>query len=457
MLLLYLLTSIISAFELRNYKNKNRYVDYKAMLTFQALPSVSIIAPAYNEEKTIIDNIKCLLSLMYKDYEIIVVNDGSTDNTLKKVIEYFDLIKTERAFESNLDCAPIRAIYQSTKPAFSHLVVVDKENGGKADALNAGINLSANELFLALDVDCIIESDAILKMVKPFIDDPKKIVIASGGVVRIANSCEVVNGRITKVRYPRNIWAKFQVLEYFRTFTLGRMAWSKLNGLLIISGAFGLFDRKRVIAAGGYDRESVGEDLELVVRLRRYMHDVEQKKYRVAFIPDPMCWTEVPETLKILSRQRNRWTRGGIGTILKHIKMLLNPKYGLIGLVSFPYWILFEWFAPLIQLIGIVYFTLIAAYGLVNLELSFSLLLFVITFSGMYSVFAIFFEAYTYNKYHGVRYLSQSIIFSMLEMAIYQPLNMCFSVCGNFDYIFKKNKTKWGEMTRKGFSKKKNR
>ncbi|HET7732671.1 MAG TPA: glycosyltransferase family 2 protein, partial [Paludibacter sp.] len=304
----------------------------------------------------------------------------------------------------------------------------------------------------AIDVDCIIESDAILKMVKPFIDDTKKMVVASGGTVRIANSCEIINGKITKVRYPQNIWAKFQVIEYFRAFTLGRMAWSKLNGLLIISGAFGLFDRKRVINAGGYDKNSVGEDLELVVRLRRYMHDVERKRYRVAFIPDPMCWTEVPETLKILSRQRNRWTRGGIGTILKHRKMFLNPKYGLIGMISFPYWILFEWLAPIVQLFGIIYFILILLFGLLNSYVFLSLIFFVLAFSGMYSILAVFLEAYTYNKYHGKRFLSRSITFTILEMIIYQPLNMFFSISGNFDFFFKKNNKHWGEMTRNGFT-----
>ncbi|HEY6914405.1 MAG TPA: glycosyltransferase family 2 protein, partial [Paludibacter sp.] len=399
-----------------------------------------------------IDNIKSLLTLQYKDYEIIVVNDGSTDQTLEKIIEYFELVKLEKAYESDLACAPIKGIYQSTKVAYSQLVVVDKENGGKADALNAGINLSKNDLFLAIDVDCIIESDAILRMVKPFIDDTKKIVVASGGTVRIANSCEITNGKITKIRYPQNLWAKFQVIEYFRAFTLGRMAWSKLNGLLIISGAFGLFDRKRVINAGGYDINSVGEDLELVIRLRRYMHDVEEKRYRVAFIPDPMCWTEVPETLKTLSRQRNRWTRGGIGTILKHRKMFLNPKYGLIGMISFPYWILFEWLAPIVQLSGILYFILIILIGFLNSYVFLSLIFFVLAFSGMYSILAIFLEAYTYNKYDGKRFLSRSITFTILEMVIYQPLNMFFSISGNFDFFIKKNNRHWGEMTRNGFT-----
>ena len=320
--------------------------------------------------------------------------------------------------------------------------------------MNAGINVSQNDLFLAIDVDCILESDALLKIVKPFIDDNKNVVIASGGVVRIANSCEVREGKISRVKYPRNFWAKFQVLEYFRAFTLGRMAWSKLNGLLIISGAFGLFDRKRVIRVGGYDKNSVGEDLELVVRLRRYMHEVEKVKYKVAFIPDPLCWTEVPESYRVLARQRNRWTRGAIDTILKHKRMFLNPKYGLIGMVSFPYWVLFEWLAPLIQSIGLIYLILVIIFGMLNVQVFVTLLIFVLSFSIMYSLFAIFFEAYTYNKYKGVSYLSQAIGFIFLEMFIYQPLNMIFSLTGHFDFYFKKNKKQWGEMTRTGFDSK---
>jgi len=448
---MYLITANLSIIELKNYSNKNKHVDYKSMLSFEKLLSVSIIAPAYNEEKTIIENIKCLLAIQYKDFEIIIVNDGSIDNTLSKIISYFDLVKVNRAYELELECTPINDIYQSRNSAYSHLVVIDKVNGGKADALNAGINVSQNDLFLALDVDCIIEPDAILKMVKPFMDDSGHVVIASGGVIRIANSCDVVDGKILKVNYPANFWAKFQVLEYFRAFTLARMAWSKLNGLLIISGAFGMFDRRRVIHIGGYDKTTVGEDLELVVRLRRYMHEVEKCKYRVAFIPDPLCWTEVPESYKILSLQRNRWTRGAIDTIIKHNKMFLNPKYGLIGMVSFPSWVIFEWLAPVIEFVGLIYFLVLLAIGMVNFNVFITLTIFVLTFSIMYSFFAIFFEAYTYHKYRGVSYLSQTILFLFLEMIIYQPLNMIFSLSGHFDFYFKRNNKKWGEMTRTGF------
>lgn len=447
----YVFIALLSVLELRKYTIRNRFVDYNSMLSFEHLPSISIIAPAYNEERNIVDNIKCLLNLKYTDFEIIIVNDGSKDDSLRMVIEYFDLVQSNLVYDSLIETAHVRGVYVSRNKAYNHLMVVDKENGGKADALNAGINLSRKDLFLAMDVDCIIEPDALLRMVKPFVDEKNVRVIASGGVVRVANSCKITNGRIEKVEFPKNLWAQFQVLEYFRAFTLGRMAWSKVNGLLIISGAFGLFDRKLVIAIGGYDTTTVGEDLEVVVRMRRYMHDVVKCKYKVAFIPDPLCWTEVPESLSILSRQRNRWTRGGIETMFRHWKMLFNPSYGMMGMLSFPYWVFFEWLAPIIQLLGMGYVLLVTILGLINVSVFFTMLIFVFSFATMYTFFAIYFEASTFNKYKGVKYLSKAYFIAIVEMFVYQPLNLIFSIRGNIDSFFGSKKNVWGEMTRKGF------
>jgi len=440
--------------EVKKHIRKTKGFDYRSLLSFPKLPSVSIIAPAYNEEKTIVENIKCLLSLQYIDFEIIIVNDGSKDNTLATIIQHFGLIKVERAYELKIPCAKIRGIYQSNNPAYHNLLIVDKENGGKADALNSGINVSRKDLFLAIDVDCIIEPDAILKMVRPFIDDPTHKVIVSGGVVRVANSCEVAHGTIVKVNYPKNFWARFQVMEYLRAFTIGRMAWTKLNGLLMVSGAFGLFDRDVVIKVGGYDKTTVGEDLELVVRMRKYMYEAGVK-HRVAFIPDPLCWTEVPESYKILSRQRNRWTRGAIDTIKKHRSMFFNPKYGIVGLASFPYWVIYEWLTPIIELIGILFLLLIVVFNMYNIKVMALIILFVITFSLLFSTIAIYIEVYTYYKYRGIKYMLLAFLYIFLEMLIYQPTNFYFSLTGNFDYFFKRNKKGWGTMTRTGFAAKK--
>src|SRR6056297_3194312 len=344
----YVAIGILSSAALSFYKKKSKYFRFNTIKEHKVLPSISIIAPAYNEESSIIENIRSLLSLEYPKVEVIVVNDGSKDNSLQKVIDYYSLVKVNYAFVETLETEKVRDIYKSTNVAYANLIYVDKENGGKADALNVGINISRSDLFLAIDVDSILEHDAILRMVKPFLEEQgNRKVIAAGGVIRVANSCKIKDGCVVTVKYPTNFWAKFQVLEYFRAFTLGRMAWSRINGLLIISGAFGLFDRQVAMAVGGYDKTTVGEDFELVVRMRKYMHTLAKHKYNVAFIPDPLCWTEVPSNLKTLRNQRNRWTRGSIDTVLKHKDMFLNPKFGKMGMLSFPYWVFFEWLAPL--------------------------------------------------------------------------------------------------------------
>lgn len=447
----YLLIAVLSTSELKAYIDRNKYFRYKTIRSYKIVPSVSIIAPSYNEEESIVENIRSLLSLQYPKVEVIIVNDGSKDNSLQKVIDSYELEKVDYAFNETIETAKVRGVYKSLNKAYSNLIFVDKENGGKADALNAGINISRSDLFLAIDVDCIIEPDAILRMVKPFLEEEgNKRVIASGGVIRVANSCDVKDGRIVKVRYPKNLWAKFQVLEYFKAFTLGRMAWSRINGLLIISGAFGMFDKKLAIEVGGYDTSTVGEDLELVVRMRKYMHLVKKEKYKIAFIPDPLCWTEVPSTVKVLARQRNRWTRGSIDTVLKHRDMYLNPRYGRIGMVSFPYWVLFEWFAPLLETLGIIYFIVALILGMVDYQIFFLLLLFVFSFSLAFSSLAVFYETYFFNRYKGASFLLKIVLIAMAEMVIFHPMNVFFSLKGNFDYFFRKKKG-WGVMTRTGF------
>ena len=290
-------------------------------------------------------------------------------------------------------------------------------------------------------------------MVKPFIEESDKKVIAAGGVVRVANSCEIKEGRIVKVNYPKNFWAKFQVLEYFRAFTLGRMAWSRINGLLIISGAFGLFDRRIAIAAGGYDVTTVGEDFELVVRMRKYMHRVAKQKYKVAFIPDPLCWTEVPSKLRTLRNQRNRWTRGSIDTVLKHKNLFLNPRYGKMGLLSFPYWVFFEWLAPIVETLGLMYLLFMLVFASINVPVFIILLIFVFSFSLFFSSFAVYYETRIFNRYKGYKFLFSVFFIAMAEILIYHPMNVYFSLLGNYSYFIKKDKKGWGKMTRTSFDK----
>lgn len=445
----YVIFALISLRALEKHKSKNSFIDYRSILSSPLSPSVSLIAPAYNEGLTIVENVKSLLAVQYPRYEVLIVNDGSKDDSLKKLIDSFDLVKVNYAVNKQIKCKDINAIYKSTNPAYKSLIIVDKQNGGKADALNAGINVSTGRYIACVDVDCIIEPDALLKMVKPFMEEGEKKVIASGGVIRVANNCVIDSGRLLQVRLPEELLPRFQVLEYIRAFLLGRMAWGEINGLLIISGAFGLFDKEIVIKAGGYDHSTVGEDMELVVRMRRYMQE-RKLPYKVTFVPDPLCWTEAPGSFQILSKQRNRWTRGTVETLRSHKKMLLNPKYGILGLLSFPYWLFFEWFAPVLEFIGVIILIILGITGHVNWSSFFALTLTVYTFAILFTSFAIFVDMRFYHQYKEKGSAFKLFLTSLVEPIIFHPFNVWNAIRGNYDYLT--GKKAWGQMVRTGFA-----
>ena len=443
----YLILAVISTLEMRRYMKKNYFVDYKYILSSPFAPGISLIAPAYNEGLTIIDNVKSLLSIMYNNFEVVIVNDGSKDDTLQKMIPAFDLVKVDFDVQYQIATRNVRGVYKSRNRAFKKLMVVDKENGGKADALNVGLNLSRKDLVACIDVDCIIEPDALLKMVKPFLEETAE-VIASGGVVRIANSCVVEEGRLIEIRLPEQLIARFQVLEYIRAFLMGRMAWSKLNGLLLISGAFGLFKRDIAIKAGGYNHNTVGEDMELVVRMRVYMQD-QKKKYKVVYIPDPLCWTEAPSSYNILSRQRNRWTRGTFETLKIHRKLFFNRKYGVMGMLSIPFWFFYEWLAPFVETFGLLFFLLLALLGQVNWTFFLALTFAVYCFAIFISMFSLLAEEMSFFKYVHKRDILKMILTALIEPFWFHPRVVWWALRGNYDLT--KGKKSWGEMTRQGF------
>ena len=387
----YIFIGLYSIGETRKYVRKSSFADYKLLASSEHAPSLSILAPAYNEAATIVENVRSLLNIYYNNFEVIIINDGSKDDSLQKLIDVYSLEKVPYFTEQSIATKPIRGIYKSRNPVYKKLVVVDKVNGGKADALNVGINIAQNKYVVCIDVDCILEQDAMLKLTKPFLENAEKRVIATGGVVRIANSCEVEDGKIVKVNLPKQFLPRMQTLEYIRAFLLGRMAWSRMDGLLLISGAFGAFDREIVINVGGYNHNTVGEDMELVVRMRRYMEEAGLP-YEVAYIPDPLCWTEAPATFKILGRQRNRWTRGTVETLRLHRQMFFNRKYGLLGMVSYPYWFFFEFMAPLIEFIGFLGFCAFAVLGLMDWPFFFVLLLLIFSFGSVFYFFSIVLE-----------------------------------------------------------------
>ena len=449
-MLSYVLLTFLSAKVVRDYQKKTSLVQYDELLSSPFAPSISIIAPAYNESLTIVDNIRSLLSIRYTDYDLIVVNDGSKDDTLAKAVAAYDLYLTDETYASTINTQAVRGIYRSRNPAYHRLLVIDKQNGGKADAINVGINISKNDYFACIDVDCILEPDVFLKMMYLVLTSSKRVV-AVGGIVWLTNESVVRDGKIVKIVAPKSLIARFQVIEYIRAFLVGRPGWASQNALLLISGAMGLFERKVVLEIGGYNHNTVGEDMDIVMRIHGKMLE-EKIDYEIAYIPEPLCWTEAPSDYTILGRQRNRWTRGTIDCLKMHRHFAFNRKYGIIGLLSYPYWFFAEWLSPLIEFFGLLFFAFLLALGLVNWYFFGLLLAFVYSFSILFSILALAVQEFTFVRYQSKRDVMRLVVAIFLEPFMYHPRNVWWALRGNYDYFIKKS-VKWGEMTRTGFKK----
>ncbi len=405
-------------------------------------PQITLLVPAFNEEATIATTVKSLLQLSYSEFEIVVINDGSKDKTLDVLIKEFGLIPFPEAYDARLATKPIRTVYHA--PAQPNLRVVDKDNGGKADSLNAGINISLYPLFCCIDADSILQRDSLRLAAQPFLDDPH--TIACGGTVRVANGCEVKNGFLTKVGLPTNILALFQIVEYLRAFLFGRLGWSPINAMLIISGAFGLFHKDTVIGIGGYRHDTIGEDMELVVRLHRHMR-LAGKPYRITFAPDPICWTEAPEDLTTLKNQRIRWQRGLCESLTNNLDLLFHPKGGAVGWLAFPFMALFEWLGPAIEVFGYVIVTIGFILGFVSFKVWLVLLVAAISLGILLSVSAFFLEEMSFHVYPKPQHVLLLLLGAILENFGYRQLNSLWKLIGLYRWMIGKKAT-WGAMTR---------
>lgn len=437
---------IISYREIIRYMRHNTFSNYRVMVQSELTEPVSILAPAYNEELTVVESVKSLLKLNYAKYEVIVINDGSKDRTLENLISEFHLFPSKQIYVEQIPTAPVRGIYRSRHPEFRDLIVVDKENGGKADTLNAGINAARYDYFCAIDADSLLEDDALLRVIKPFMEDDT--VIAAGGIVRIVNGCRVVNGRVVQVGLSDRLLPVFQIVEYFRAFLSGRMAWHGLNALLIISGAFGMFKRSAVIEAGGYATDTVGEDMELVTRLHRRNRE-KKEPYKVVFVPDPVCWTEVPETLRVLAKQRNRWHRGLLDTLLRHRVMVLNPRYGIVGLGAVPYFLFIELLGPVLELLGYLCVAVMYVMGILNIEMVIVFFIVALFYGVMFSVAAVMLEEISFKRYPKPMDLAYLLAFGVVENFGYRQMTVWWRVRAFVDYF--RGVQSWGEMQRRGF------
>jgi cellulose synthase/poly-beta-1,6-N-acetylglucosamine synthase-like glycosyltransferase len=440
----YLILTVAGFWQTLRVFREVRRPDQRRLLRSPLTPPVTVLAPAFNEEANVVENVRSLLMLDYPLFEVVLVNDGSKDRTLGRLVDAFDLRRSARSFERLLRCKPIRGIYES--PTYPNLVVVDKENGGKADALNAGLNLSLYPIFCAIDADSILEPDALLRLVRPFVDAPG-VTIAAGGVVRVANGSEIHSGRVHRVQLPRRPLPLIQIVEYLRAFLFGRMGWSTGNTLLVISGAFGLFDKRAAVAAGGYATDSVGEDMELVVRMHRQRRE-RREPYRIGFVPDPICWTEVPETFRVLRRQRTRWQRGLIDTLVRHRSMIGRPRYGTIGMIALPGFLMFEMLAPLIEISGYILLPVLWALGLLSISVAGTFFMLAIMYTVLVSALAVLLEDIAFRRYAGVRDLARLLIAAVLENFGFRQLTVWWRVRAFWEYF--RGDLSWGAMERKG-------
>lgn len=442
---LYLVFTVVAFVRLNSHRRRWSSRELDAIVRSPATPGISLIVPAYNEEATITESVRALLLLNYPAFEVIVVNDGAKDRTMAVLANVYEMLPAPASYAQPIPSQPVKEFYRSL--AYPELVAIDKVNGGKADAINAGINAARYPLVCVIDADSILEPHALTRAVLPFVEDPD--TLAAGGIVRIVNGCDVDSGRVTQVRLPRNALAMFQVVEYLRAFLAGRVALSAGNMLLIISGAFGIFRRDAVVEAGGFRADTVGEDMEIVTRLHRIYRERGQK-YRVVFQPDPVCWTEAPESMKILRNQRNRWQRGTLQVLGYHRKMILNPRYGMVGLFAMPYYLIFEALGPILELSGFVVTILALALGLLDWRFAQLLFLAAIAYGAVISVGSVLLEELSFRRYPRVSDLLTLALVGIAENFGYRQLTTWWRLRGIVDYFRKKQG--WGTMIRKGFT-----
>jgi cellulose synthase/poly-beta-1,6-N-acetylglucosamine synthase-like glycosyltransferase len=410
-------------------------------------PNIAVLAPAFNEEVTIVESVTSLLALHYPDFEVIVINDGSKDATLATVVNHFGLSRVERFHDYRVKHNPIRGLYASAR--LPRLLVVDKENGGKSDALNAGINVARAELFCSIDADSLLEPDALLRAVRPFVEEPRKTV-AAGGTIRIANGSRIEGGQVMDIKMPRNFLALVQIIEYLRAFLMARLALSAMQALTVISGAFGIFQRQAVLEVGGYTHGTVGEDMELVIKLHRLFRERKQE-YRIDFIPEPVCWTEVPDSLLILGRQRARWQRGALETFFRHKIMLFNPRYGRIGFLGMGHVLVVDVVGPLVEVLGYILVPLLWGLGLLAWDYLLAFLAITFTFGVFVSVATLILEEAELRRFPKARDLAILTAVAVAENFGYRQLANFWRLRGWWQFLRKQQG--WGTMTRKGFAK----
>lgn len=444
----YLLLIALASLEFSRHLRRAPFAGYDEITASPLTLPVSLLVPAYNEEAGIVPAVQAMLALRYPQVEVVVVDDGSTDGTLAALTRAFGLVPVPRVLATDVPTrGSVRAVHVPADGR-TPLVVVSKDNGGKTDALNMGINAARYPLVAMVDADSLLDPDALLTVSKPFADDPLHVV-ATGGVIRAANGCDVVAGRVVDVRMPGRWLARIQVVEYLRAFMLGRAGWSRIGSLVLISGAFGLFRRDVVVAVGGMAHDCIGEDFDLVMRIHRHMRD-QRRPYRVVFVTEPVSWTEVPEGHRTLASQRRRWHRGLAEVLWKNRGMIGNPRYGRIGLVALPYYVVFELLAPVVELVGLALLPLGLAFGFVDGRYAVSFLVVAYAYGMLVSIAALAVEEFSFHRYGGWCDLALALAAALVENVGYRQLTAWWRVQGLWSALRCRHRV-WGTMTRHGF------
>lgn len=438
----YLLQNIVAAHGIRRYLQTAEHNEAESVFSALDIP-ISLVVPAYNESVSIITSVKAMLQLEYPEFELIVVNDGSTDDTLRKLIDEFGMREFPEAYRARVQSEPVKAVYRSAR--YSNLSVVDKVNGGsKADASNAGINVCRYPLVCVVDADSILQPDSLRRVVRPFLEDPTTVAV--GGTVRIANGCTVQQGFLEKIGLPSNFLALVQVVEYLRAFLFGRMGWSPINGLLIISGAFGLFHKETLVEAGGYNPKAVGEDMELVLRLHRLMKK-KGKPYRIKFVPDPVCWTDAPESIKDLKSQRVRWQHGLGQALALNKSLITNARGGAVSWVAIPFYIVFELFGPIIEVAGYAFILICGFMGWLAWPEALIFLGLAVGLGVMLSTSAIMLEELSFHMYPKFSQLALLYFIAVVENFGFRQLTAFWRFQGLVRWI-RGTEHKWETITR---------
>jgi cellulose synthase/poly-beta-1,6-N-acetylglucosamine synthase-like glycosyltransferase len=440
----YAVQLVAAALELRRNAHLWSAEDRGRLASSRVAPRITVLAPAYNEEVTVEESVRALLTLEYSNLEVVLVNDGSTDGTLAVLQDAFALEPVHPVYWRRISTQPVVGLFCST--THPHLIVVDKRNGGKADALNAALNMASGELVCAIDADTVLDGDALLRMARPFLADAD--VLAAGGTIRLANGSTITGGRVGRARAPRSLLAGVQAVEYLRAFLFGRLGWNRLGGNLIVSGAFGLFRREAVLSAGGYLHDTVGEDMELIARLRRQARESGAPDL-VHFVPDPVAWTEAPETLAALGRQRDRWHRGLADVLWRHRRLMFNPRYGRLGMVVFPYFFFVELLAPVLEAVGLLVLMPAALLGGDGDSFPLLFLLAGYGYALLLTAATLVMNESLHRHYEGVRERLVMILWAVVENVGYRQLTVVWRLRGLWNFL--RGRHHWGTMPRQGF------